>query len=299
MRQLGLKAGNWIAAVLLLPGLVFGLTAGLFAALLTGLVPHAHAAPVPSQAVPSATPDLETIVSRMEQAQTAAHEQNQAYTVTRNYQFFGADRSKLSSQVVAQVEYQPPATKSFTIKQASGSGQGTKIVKQVLQHESDAAKNSNGGLITRANYDFEFVRAENLNGAPCYVLKLDPKHESKDAVRGQAWVDANSYLIRHVEGDLTKNPSWWVKDVHVVMDFGRIAGVWLQTATLAVANVRFLGQHSMLAQNVALTVMTPAMLASSSSGRGAASGRAPALPRVIALRKPRMPISYAAIGVQR
>jgi hypothetical protein len=255
---------------------------------------YAMAAPIPAQATPAATPDLQTILSRMEQAQTAAHAQNLAYTVTRSYQFFGADRSKLSSQVVAQVEYQPPATKSFTIKQTSGSGQGPKIVKQVLQHESDAAKNSNGGLITRANYDFEFVRTENLNGAPCYVLKLDPKHDSKDAVRGQAWVDANSYLIRHVEGDLTKSPSWWVKDVHVVMDFGRIAGIWLQTATLAVANVRFLGRHSMLAQNVALTVMSPAMLAS--SGRVVASGRAAALPRVIALRKPRMPISYAAWG---
>src|SRR5205807_3293505 len=86
-----------------------------------------------------------------------------------------------------------------------------------------------------------------------------PKHPGKETVRGEAWIDANSYLLRHVEGDLTKSPSWWVKDVHVALDYGRIAGMWLQTATFAVANVRFFGQHSMLAQNIALSVATPAI----------------------------------------
>lgn len=256
--------------------------------LAAGFACSAHASPIPTKAA-GAHPDLQTIVNRMEQAQAAAHAQNLPYTVTRSYQFFGSDANTPTSEVVAQVQYQPPGTKSFTIKQASGSGQGPKIVKEVLQHESDAAKNATGaGMITRANYDFQFVRAESLNGVPCYVLQMDPKHETKDAVRGQAWVDANSYLIRHVEGDLTKSPSWWVKDVHVVLDFGRIAGIWLQTATLAVANVRFLGKHTMLAQNLALTVASPALLASS-SGRTA--------PRaVVVTRRARVPVMYAAFG---
>ena len=268
MRQLGRGVENWMAAMLLLAGYV------------------CYAAPIPTQGTPGAIPDLQTILSRMEQAQAVAHAQTVPYTVTRSYQFFGSDSNKPSSEVVAQVDYQPPATKSFTIKQASGSGQGPKIVKQVLQHESDAAKTANAGMITRANYDFEFVRAESLNGAPCYVLQLEPKHGSRDVVRGQAWVDANTYLIRHVEGDLTKSPSWWVKDVHVVLDFGRIAGMWLQTATLAVANVRFFGKHTMLAQNLALSVATPAMLVSTR-----ANSRA-----VVAGRRPRIQVMYAAFG---
>ena len=61
-----------------------------------------------------------------EQAQAAAHAQVRPYTVTRSYQFFGADRSKANSEVVAQVAYQPPSTKSFTIQKTSGGGQGPK-----------------------------------------------------------------------------------------------------------------------------------------------------------------------------
>jgi len=234
-----------------------------------------------AHAVSSAPPDLETIVTRMEQAQVAARAQVRPYTVTRSYQFFGSDRSKASSEVVAQVAYQPPSTKSFTIEKTSGSGQGPKIVRQVLQHESEAAKNASGNMITRQNYDFEFLRSEMRDGQLCYVLQLSPKHASKDAMRGQAWVDANSYLIRHVEGDLTRSPSWWVKDVHVALDYGRIAGMWLQTATLAVANVRFIGQHSMLAQNIALSVATPATVIPSvraSTARAATVSRPPRAP---------------------
>ena len=239
-----------------------------------------------AHAVGSAAPDLETIVTRMEQAQAAAHAQVRPYTVTRSYQFFGADRSKANSEVVAQVAYQPPSTKSFTIQKTSGGGQGPKIVRQVLQHESDAAKNASGNMITRQNYDFQLLRSEMRDGQLCYVLQLSPKHSSKDAMRGQAWVDANSYLIRHVEGDLTKSPSWWVKDVHVALDYGRIAGMWLQTATLAVANVRFFGQHSMLAQNIALSVAAPAI--------AIPSARVSAPRTATISRRARVPIGLAA-----
>ena len=96
--------------------------------LLVACSASAHAAGTP-------TPDLETIVSHMEQAQIAAHVQTRPYTVTRSYQFFGSDRSKANSEVVAKVEYQPPSTKNFSIEKSSGTGPGPKIVRQVLQRE--------------------------------------------------------------------------------------------------------------------------------------------------------------------
>ena len=257
------QAGNWLAVFLL----VMAYSAWA----------HAAGAPVP---------DLDTIVSRMEAAQLAAHTQNQPYTVTRSYRFFGSDGQKLGSEVLAQVQYQPPSTKNFSIQKTSGGGQGPKIVRQVLQHESEAAKSASGNMISRQNYDFQFVRAEIRDGQLCYVLQLIPKHDNKDAVRGQAWVDASSYLVRHVEGELAKSPSWWIKDVHVALDYRRIAGIWLQTATLAVANVRFLGKHSMLAQNIALSVVSPAM---AMPAQAAAAPHAPSV-----ARRSHLPIGFAA-----
>jgi outer membrane lipoprotein-sorting protein len=197
-------------------------------------------------------PDLNTILDRMEQAEAVAHAQAPAYSVTRAYKFYSSDSQKPNSEVVAKVEYLPPTQKTFNIEQQQGSGQGAKIVRKVLEHETESAKKQDGEhCFSRNNYDFEFVRTDRLDGRPVYVLNITPKHNDKDSVKGQIWVDANTYLVRRVEGDLAKSPSWWIKDVHLVLNYGRVAGIWLQTATLAVANVRFFGRHSMVEEALA------------------------------------------------
>ena len=196
----------------------------------------------------AAAQSLEDILNRMEQAQNAGVAQT-PYTLTRSYQFFGSDANRTTSQVLATVQFQPPDQKSYNIERSSGSGQGLKVVKKVLDHETREARSQDGD-INRQNYDFRYLRSEMRNGRPTHVLAMDPKHKEKDTVRGQVWVDAETYLIQHVEGELAKSPSWWIKDVHVAADYGRLAGMWLQTSLLAVANVRILGKHSMLAQDL-------------------------------------------------
>jgi len=197
----------------------------------------------------AAAQSLENILNRMEQAQSASLAQS-PYTLTRSYQFFGSDANRTTSQVLATVQFQPPDQKSYNIERSSGSGQGLKVVKKVLDHETQAARAPQAGEISRQNYDFRYVRSETRNGRLCHVLEMNPKRKERDSVHGQVWVDADTFLIQHVEGELAKSPSWWIKDVHVAADYGRLAGIWLQTSLLAVANVRILGKHSMLAQDL-------------------------------------------------
>ncbi|HTD21124.1 MAG TPA: outer membrane lipoprotein-sorting protein [Terriglobales bacterium] len=196
--------------------------------------------------------DVETIVSRMERAEIASRSQ-QPYTLTRSYQFFDNNSQTPTSQVVAKVEFQPPGTKNFAIQKAQGSGQGEKIVRQVLEHERAAAQDEGSQEISRRNYDFKFLRTEQLQGSSCYVLQLIPKRQEKNMIRGQAWVDATTYLIRRIDGELAKNPSWWVKDVHVTLEFGSLAGLWLQTAMQAIAYVRIFGERTLQAQSLDCT----------------------------------------------
>lgn len=195
-------------------------------------------------------PELEMIVSRMEQAQTTLRTQQQAYTVIRDYQFFNGESLVPASQILVKIDFQPPSTKHFSIQKAQGSGQGEKIVRKVLEHEQAAAKDEGSHEISSKNYNFKFIRTDLLQGRSCYVLQLIPKQEEKNAIRGEVWIDADTYLIRHIDGELAKSPSWWVKDVHVTLEYGAMAGIWLQTAMHAVAHVRLFGQHVLLAQDV-------------------------------------------------
>jgi hypothetical protein len=198
----------------------------------------------------SGTPDLNTILSRMEQAQAESHARMSAYSVTREYKFFGDDQQHAKSQVLAKVDFAPPDQKNYTIEQSSGSGQGEKITRKVLDHEKKMMKGDNSSALSRENYDFEYLRCEPINGRRAYVLQLLPKRNEKNLVKGVAWVDAETFHPLRVEGEPMKSPSWWVKSVRYSFTFGPVADMWLQTGMQAVANVRLLGQHTMIARDV-------------------------------------------------
>ena len=194
-------------------------------------------------------PDVDQIVSLMEQAQAATHAEQQPYSLTRDYQFFTSPDITPASEVLAKVDFQPPNTKTYTIQRARGSGQGERIIRKVLEHEKAAAQDDSND-ISRRNYDFKFLRKDKVGERPCYVLQLIPKHPDKTKIQGELWVDADNYLIHRIDGELAKSPSWWVKDVHLTLEYGSMAGMWLQTGMHAVANVHFFGQHILQSQNI-------------------------------------------------
>jgi hypothetical protein len=92
-----------------------------------------------------------------------------------------------------------------------------------------------------------------LGGHPCYLLQLQPKHKREDLVAGRGWIDAKTNLPRLIDGELAKNPSWWLKRVHLTLTFGDVGGMWLQTGTTAVADVRMFGEHTLTSRELTYT----------------------------------------------
>lgn len=206
----------------------------------------------------STTPDVSTIVNRM-QAAMANRNQDRAYTVTREYKLAPEDASKVS-RVVAQVNALPSGKKDYTIKE--GSGQAENVVRKVLDHETAPAAEHAKAELSPNNYDFAYAGTDTVDGHTCYVLQLTPKRDGKDLLNGKAWIDANNYLVRQVAGSPAKSPSWWIKDVQVMVHYREIAGLWLQDATQAVANVRLVGKHTLTER--ALNVQTDTEVAGNS-----------------------------------
>ena len=217
----------------------------------------------------------------MEQAQAESHTRMLPYSLTREYKFFGDDQQHAKSQVLAKVDFAPPNEKNYTIEQSSGSGQGEKIARKILDHEKQMTRgDSTSGALNRDNYDFEYLRSEPMNGRRAYVLQLTPKHSDKNLIKGLAWVDAETFHPLKIEGEPAKSPSWWVKNLKLSLTFGRVGDMWLQTGTQAVANVRLLGQHTMIARDVnyelpvqVAQVMVPKPLIPSSSQLSAVKKR--------------------------
>ena len=195
-------------------------------------------------------PSVETIVTRMAQARTENQARLRPYSVTRNYKLFGKEQQTTKSEVIADVSFVPPAFKHFVIRQASGTRIGERIVRQMLEHETDIVKNYDSTDMSPANYDFRFLREEELGGHQCYVLEMVPRRKDKTLLRGQIWVDATTYLLHRTEGEPGKAPSWWLRDASIVLSYGAVGGMWLQTASESTADVRFVGRHTMLARDV-------------------------------------------------
>jgi len=188
---------------------------------------------------------LNAIVESMERAQEGTPPVS--YQVIREYRLFGAKDSKANSEVIAEVNFRPPARGDYRIQQSSGSDRGLQIVRRLLDHEAERTSQNYKAqtALNRDNYDFDYVGEAILDGQSCYVLTLKPKRKEKELIAGRAWVDQHSFLVRHIEGELAKSPSWWLSKVRVKLGFDDRGGTWLQTEMEAVADVRIVGPHTL------------------------------------------------------
>ena len=198
----------------------------------------------------SSVPTAETIIASMAQARAENRARLRPYVVTREYKLYGKERQATKFEVVADVTFVPPDSKEYTIQQTNGSGLGKMIIGRMLAKEAEVTKDSNATDISPDNYDFRFMREEEVSGQRCYVLELLPRRNDKNLLRGNIWVDANTYLLRRTEGEPAKAPSWWVRDVRIALRYGNVGGMWLQTASEATARVRILGPCTMVSRDV-------------------------------------------------
>ena len=196
------------------------------------------------------TPAVEIIVARMAKARAENQARLRPYVVTRLYTLFGKERDKTKSEVTAEVAFAPPNSKKFTITERTGSGLGERIVRRMLEGETQIVKDYHATDISPANYDFRFGGEEDMMGQRCYVVALFPKRQDKTLLRGNMWVDANTYLLRRLEVAPAKGPSWWLRDVRIAFAYGDVSGMWLQTSSEFTTNVRIFGEHTIISRDV-------------------------------------------------
>ncbi len=194
-------------------------------------------------------PSTETIVAHMREARARNRAQLRPYQVVRDYQLFGKEQ-KSKSEVTAYIDYVPPDVQNFTLHRNNGVTMGEVIVRKILESEKQILTNQGASDISPANYSFRLVRKDVLNRQPCYVLELRPLRKDPRLLDGLIWIDASSYLTLRMEGEPARAPSWWVHNIHVALDFQMVHGVWLQTALRSTANVRLLGEHTLVSRDV-------------------------------------------------
>jgi hypothetical protein len=200
--------------------------------------------------IESIIPPIESIIAGMAKARADNQARFHSYIVTRDYKLFGKERTKTKAQVIADISFVPPATKTYAIQKTNGAGLGETIVRRMLVSEVEIAKDYASTEFSTDNYNFRFILVENVGGQRCYVLELLPKRKDKNLLQGKIWIDAGTYLPQRIEGAPINTPSWWLRSLHLELSYGEVGGMWLQTALEATATVRILGAHTMVSRDV-------------------------------------------------
>ncbi len=205
---------------------------------------------LPSAQVETTPPDLNLILQQVEEVEHQNPALFRPHEVTREYKVFHGTDKQPTSEVMAQISFVPPDVKTYKITQARGKSRGEKMVREILDQEVEMAVKPKESEISRTNYDFVFLRQENFGASDEYVLGIIPKRKEKYLFRGQVWVDASTDRIRRLEGVPAKSPSFWIKSIHITIQFADLRGMWVPISFDAIAAVRFSGQYTIAGLNV-------------------------------------------------
>ena len=159
-----------------------------------------------SQTIPS------DLIKRIDAAEISREANLNGYTVTEHYSVFRHGDARPDAETMVQTVYKKGQGKEYTVTSRNGSSLLQKyLIDRVLREEADVSKagHRDAILVTSANYDMAFERAESLLERSCLVLKLTPKRKSPYLIDGLAWVDAANYHLVRVDGKLSANPSFF------------------------------------------------------------------------------------------
>jgi len=186
-------------------------------------------------------PDL---MKRVDDAEVSREANLNGYTVTEHYSVFRHGDAHPDADTMVQTVYKKGQGKEYTVTSRNGSSLLQKyLIDRVLREEADVSKagHRDAILVTSANYDMAFERAEPLLGRNCLVLKLTPKKKSPYLIDGEAWVDAKNYHLVRVEGKLSAKPSFFAGIPIIRRDYQELQGFAVATRSRSESSSMLLG----------------------------------------------------------
>ena len=216
-----------------------------------------------SLAVPAAASlPLDAIVEHLAAAEKQRAEDLKGYTEQRTYSVsyrgFPAD---LKSTMVVAVTYTAPHTKQFRILSQTGSKMlADHVLKKLFEAEQESAADPRQTAPTTANYKFTLVGQQLLNGRPCYLLRVEPRTNSRLLYRGTIWVDAGDFAVSKIEATPARNPSFWIRDTKIHHINTKTGEFWLPERNESDTDTRFGGHATLTIDYGAYTMGAPAPL---------------------------------------
>ena len=120
-----------------------------------------------------------------------------------------------------------------------------KVLLAALEAEQAALSSDarEQAALTAANYEFLHVSPVLAGQVPVNLVKVDvrPRRKHVMLVDGALFLEADSADLVRIEGELSRRPSVWTRNVRVLREYARIAGVHVPVAMSSTADVLIVG----------------------------------------------------------
>jgi hypothetical protein len=117
----------------------------------------------------------------------------------------------------------------------------TEVIANYLKAEIQAGQGTSDVSISPQNYKFKYKGTQELNGRQAYVLQLKPREKKVGLFKGELWLDAETYMPVRETRSFVKSPSFMLKKVQFVREYGLQNGVSVPQRTESRVETRFFG----------------------------------------------------------
>jgi hypothetical protein len=213
------------------------------------------------------------VVQRLMEKNKERADSLQHYIGTRSYRLeYRGFPASAEATMQVEVNFDAPATKRFTIVNATGSKLIQNRVFHRLLESEEQAGDSNNRKHTELgpdNYTFSLDGTDGTN----YVLNVEPKEDSRFLYRGKIWVDARDFAVTRIEAQPARNPSFWTTKSVIHHTYQKVDnGFYLPKENKTVTSVRLGGVATLTIEYQSYQVTVAKPIASArriSSGEGA------------------------------
>jgi hypothetical protein len=213
--------------------------------ILTALGLHAGAAKAAAQESRDERLTGQQVVDRMVESNVARAAALERYRGRRTYRIEYAGFPKnVQAEMVVDVIYQAPATKTFTVVSEKGSSVlVNRVLKRLLATEQESMQGDNlkKTALNRENYNFTPIEGQDASEECPYVFAVEPKVASKLLYRGKIWISAGDFAMCRLEAEPAKRPDFLVKQTTVHQTYAKVAQFWLPMLNRSVATIRLGG----------------------------------------------------------
>ncbi len=164
------------------------------------------------------------------------------YTGTRQYDLENR-RSGTQSHMIVNVACDPNGSILFHEVSKEGWNSGNGALSKSLETESEISRPSIRPmtLFNENNYAFQMIGTALLNGRNAYVIDVVPKRREVYLLRGKIWVDVEDYALARIDGQLATTASYWVRAVHLTLEFRKSGEYWFPWSSTSTSEVRVFG----------------------------------------------------------